>query len=298
MNRPVSRLEPKCWLVPATENPLIWKLIFGVVELVAVALLLRVVDLRAASWFAWNPLLAYSFSGAAHFDSVVLLCLVAVIYFLPRLQERASWKSAAGAALALGLAISFRPVAIVLFLPMLFALRWRSISALISLAIPFGLATTFQASPYTNLFGDFSSVSRVNDLFWWLLEDRFYSNWHQQDYRYDIVILIVSALLSLIFVRNWRRGMLWSLGSALILAPVLHPWFITWILPLATWRRAYAWHFLSVTIFAYYLFFSGRLFALPWHAEPWLHEIILVPILFALVMLGLQQRKAARAGSG
>jgi hypothetical protein len=80
------------------------------------------------------------------------------------------------------------------------------------------------------------------------------------------------------------------LGIALVLSPVFHPWYCTWILPLATWRRAFAWHVLSVTLFAYFLFWNERLFALPWHAEPWLRVIIVGPPLVATIWLGLAHK--------
>jgi len=110
-----------------------------------------------------------------------------------------------------------------------------------------------------------------------------------------VIILIVSGAVALALARNWRRGLLWSLGAALILAPVLHAWYLVWILPIATWRRAFAWHFLAVTIFAYYLFYNERLFALPWHAEPWLRGMIVLPVLFAMTVTAHQrfQRPAA-----
>jgi hypothetical protein len=86
------------------------------------------------------------------------------------------------------------------------------------------------------------------------------------------------------------------LGIALILSPVLHPWYCTWILPLATWRRAFAWHVLSITLFAYFLFWNERLFALPWHAEPWLRAIIAVPPLVAGMWAYLAPRSTAAMG--
>jgi len=104
-----------------------------------------------------------------------------------------------------------------------------------------------------------------------------------------VIILIVSVAIALAFARNWRRGLVWSLGAALILAPVLHAWYLVWILPIATWRRAFAWHFLAVTIFAYYLFYNERLFALPWRAEPWLRGMIVLPVLFAMTVMALQR---------
>src|ERR1039458_1413222 len=104
-----------------------------------------------------------------------------------------------------------------------------------------------------------------------------------------------TAAVSFLFVRNWKRGMLWVLGTALVLSPVFNPWYCTWILPLATWRRAYAWHVLSVTVFAYYLFWDERLFQLPWRAEPWMHGLIIVPALAALVLF--VKRKSDLPGS-
>ena len=102
-----------------------------------------------------------------------------------------------------------------------------------------------------------------------------------------IVCVIVGSLF---FIRNWKRGTLWSVGTVLLLTPILYPWYCTWILPLATWRRAYAWHVLSITLFAYYLFWDERLFALPWHAEPWFRALIIAPVLAALIMLTAQKR--------
>ncbi len=277
--------------IPATDSALIYKIIFGLADLASVALLLRCVDLRTAAWYAWNPLIAYSFFGAAHFDSVVLLALVAIIFFLTRFEANASprWLFALGAALALGIAIAVRPVMIVLLLPCVFALRRYFVALIAAIAIPFAAQLVSHIRPMANLFGDFNHVSRLNDLFWWLIEETVLPNWHQQYYRYDLVILIVAVVIGVAFVRNWQRGFLWSLAVVIILAPVLHAWYAAWILPVATWRRAYAWHFLTVTIFAYYLFFNERLFALPWHAEPWMRGMITLPVLFAIVTLAMQR---------
>ena len=282
--------------IPATNSALLYKVIFGAADLLAVALLLRLLDKQTAVWFAWNPLVAYSFFGAAHFDSILLLAIVALIFFLERFDQKARWKFALGAAVALGLATAFRPVCIVLLIPSFFALRRYFIALAAAIALPALLGCAFRFPFAQNLFGEFGHVSRLNDLFWWLIEDTILPNWHQQYYRYDVILLIVSALIGLLFMRNWRRGMLWSLGASLILAPILNAWYITWILPVATWRRAFAWHFLGVTIFAYYLFYNERLFALPWHAEPWLRGMIVLPVLFAMTVMFTQRYQAPKDG--
>ena len=110
---------------------------------------------------------------------------------------RSRWGFALGAGVALGIAMAFRPVCIVLFLPSLFALRRYSIALTAAIALPVALASAFHFSFWKDLFGDFGHVSRLNDLFWWLIEDTILPNWHQQHYRYDVIILIVSATIAL-----------------------------------------------------------------------------------------------------
>jgi alpha-1,6-mannosyltransferase len=277
--------------IPASESALIFKIVFGLADLAAVLLLRRCVDLRTAAWYAWNPLVAYSFAGAAHFDSFVLLALALLIVCLTRFEVAGKWRwfFAVGAALSLGSAIAIRPVIVVALLPCAFALRRYFFMLAAAIAVPLAAMSVFQFPTAGNLFGDFNHVSRLNDLFWWLIEETILPNWHQRYFRYDVVILVVAAVVTIAFLRNWSRGLLWSMAVAIILAPVLHAWYVTWILPVATWRRAYLWHFLAVTIFAYYLFFDERLFNLPWHAEPWMRGIILLPVLFVAAMLALQR---------
>jgi hypothetical protein len=59
---------------------------------------------------------------------------------------------------------------------------------------------------------------------------------------------------------------------------------------LAAWRRALTWQVLSITLFAYFLFWNERLFLLPWRAEPWMRVIIIGPPLVAAIWLGLTRR--------
>lgn len=289
--RSLARADEPTAFAPATElvfrglsahRPLLGKILFGAAELLATALLLKLLGARAAAWFAWNPLVAYSFVGAAHFDALFILALVALIYSLEQGEIR-RWSFAA--ALSLGIAIAFRPFALVLLLPSAFALRRRAWSLILALFVPLLLAAVFgnPRALFTNFFGDFSTGSRLNDLFWWLIEETVASNYHQRLFRYDLVIMVVASIIALIYRRNWRRGLFYSLAAVVILAPALHAWYVVWILPFATWRRAHSWHVLSVTIFAYYLFFNERLFALPWHAEPWLRGVIILPVLFSLM---------------
>lgn len=305
-----------------SDSPLLYKLLFAGADIVTIALLLRLLrgahapsrapfgaspngvpssDLSAspyanAAWYAWNPLVVYSFAGSAHFDSLMILPLVAGVLLLARFESetesRRKWWLALAVSAAFGIAISIKLIPALLLLCCAFALGYRAIMLAVSAAIPFGLSLLYgyPTIPIWDSLRRFAHVTRLNDLFWWLIEETLWRNPHQKNYRYNVIIIICVALVSLLFWRNWKRAMLWVLGIALILTPVLHPWYCTWILPLATWRRALAWHVLSITLFAYFLFWNERLFALPWHSEPWLRAIIAVPPLVAGLWIYLGPR--------
>ena len=283
-----------------SDRPLFYKLLFTGADLGGIAVLLLLLGGTArhakAAWYAWNPLVVYSFAGAAHFDSLMILPMTAGILFLMRFETEADskqkWLLALAASAAFGVAISIKLVPALLLLTCVFALRFRAITLVVSVGIP-ALLSMFYGWPKLHIWESlrrFAHVTRLNDLFWWLIEETVRPNPHQKNYHYNVILVISVALVSLLFCRNWKRGMIWALGTALVLSPVLHPWYCTWILPLAAWRRAHAWFVFSITLFAYFLFWDVRLFAVPWHAEPWMRAIIIGPALAAAIWLGLAQR--------
>ena len=287
-----------------SDRPLFYKLLFGAADLTTMAVLVLLIGGASryanAAWYAWNPLVVYSFAGAAHFDSLMILPMTAGILFLVRFStatdSRKKWLLAFAAATSLGVAISIKLVPVLLLLTCVFALGFRAITLLLSVGIPalLSLLYGYPKVPIWESLGRFAHVTRLNDLFWWLIEETVWPNPHQKNYHYNVILIVCVAVVSLLFWRNWRRGMLWALGIALILSPVLHPWYCTWILPLAAWRRAFTWYVLSITLFVYFLFWNERLFTLPWHAEPWLRAIIIVPTLAAAVF-GWRRYRAAEA---
>jgi hypothetical protein len=285
-----------------SDRPLLYKLLFTCADLGTVAVLLLLLGGNSryadAAWYAWNPLVVYSFAGAAHFDSLMILPMTAGILLLTRFEgvtdSRRKWLLALAASVAFGVAISVKLVPVLLLLPCVFALGFRAVTRLVSVGIP-ALLSTVYGYPKINIWeslGRFAHVTRLNDLFWWLIEDTVWPNPHQKNYHYNVILIICVGLVSLLFWRNWKRGMIWAFGTALVLSPVLHPWYCAWILPLAAWRRAYAWFVFSITLFAYFLFWNERLFTLPWHAEPWMRAIIMVPALAAAIVLGWRRRSA------
>jgi hypothetical protein len=218
--------------------------------------------------------------------------ILALVRSTTQTESDAKWLWAVLAAVFFGIAVSLNLVAASLLLLCVFALRWRAIALTLTALIPVLLSFAF-GFPKVRIWeslGQYTQLSRLNDLFWWLIEETVWPNPHQRSFHYYPILIVCVIAVSFLFVRNWKRGMLWALGVVLVLSPILHPWYCVWILPLAAWRSAYAWNVLSVTLFSYYLFWDERLFGLPWHAEPWLRGLIIAPVLAALVMLGAQKK--------
>jgi alpha-1,6-mannosyltransferase len=294
-----------------SDSALLYKLLFAGADIATIAVLLRLFSVAAvydrrpaadtspyrnAAWYAWNPLVVYSFAGAAHFDSLMILPMVAGILLLARFENetdsRRKWWLALAASAAFGIAISIKLVPAFLLLCCVFALGYRAITLAVSAAIPLGLSLLYgyPTVPIWDSLRRFAHVTRLNDLFWWLIEETIWPNPHQKNYHYNVILLVAVAVVSLLAWWNWKRAMLWVLGATLIFSPVLHPWYCTWLLPLATWRRAFAWHVLSITLFAYFLFWNERIFLLPWHSETWLRVVIIGPPVAAAIWMGLTQR--------
>lgn len=282
-----------------SDSPLFYKLVFTLADLATIAVLLRLLGGATrygnAAWYAWNPLVVYCFAGAAHFDSLMILPTVAGILFLTRFEtetdSRRKWFLALAASAAFGIAISVKLVPVLLLLACVFALRMRAVTLVVCLAIPglLSLCYGYPEIPIWDSLRRFAHVTRLNDLFWWVIEDTVWPNPRQKNYHYNVILMICVALVSLLFWRNWKRGMLWGLGVALILSPVLHPWYCTWILPLAAWRGSRTWFVLSITLFVYFLFWNERLFFLPWRAELWMRAIIILPPLAAALLPGISR---------
>jgi alpha-1,6-mannosyltransferase len=293
------------FLSSITDRPLFYKILFAIADLLAAALLLRLIGgenrFRDTAWYAWNPLVVYTFAGGAHSDSLMVLAMVGGILALVRstteTESQSRWLWAVLAALLFGIAISLNLVAASLLLLCAVALRWRAIVLTITALIPILLSVPF-GFPKIRIWeslGQYTQLSRLNDLFWWLIEETVLPNVHQRTFHYYPILIVCVIAVSLLFIRNWQRGMLWVLGIVLVLSPILHAWYCVWILPVAAWRRAYVWNVLSITLFSYYLFWDERLFGLPWHAEPWLRGLIIAPVLAALVMLGAQKKATVAA---
>lgn len=265
-------------MVGAT-NPLAWKVLFALADLAVVGLLVAWAGAPRAIWYAWNPLPIFAFAGAAHFDVLMVLPLVGAAWLMDRGLRENSRRLLAFSSLLLGLSIAIKVVPVVLVPVWFFALGWRRVALLVPALLPLpGLALLY-GWPGVDIFAatrEFARVARTNDAVWWLSERFVWPNLAQKNDLYQLLAAAACGALAVAFRRDWQRGMLWVLGAVLLLSPVFHPWYLTWILPFAALggSRSRGWLVLSVTIFFYFLLWT---LPLPWHEPTWLRLAIFLP---------------------
>ena len=308
-------------LAAAGNSLWLYKSLFGLADLAGVAVLGRLLvqagaPAQQAVWYAWNPLVVYSFAGAAHFDSLMILALLGAIWAMQRNMDASapradgsvapgiSWSGWLGA-LLLGVAIAIKVTPLILLPVWGFSLRsWRRAAILLPVTLaPLAIGARVYGFPGVPVFStlrQFGDTFRVNDPVWWFFDGS--GGAAVASNRWPAVgAVVVCGSLAFWFRHDWRRGALWVWGAALLLSPVVHAWYVTWVLPVAAWRgeKARAWFVFSISTFGYFLLWevnhaSGK----PWQEPAWLRVVILLPPLTAMLWIEIARRSGAASGKG
>ncbi len=241
---------------------------------------------RAAAWYAWNPAVVGAFAGAAHFDSLMLLPMTAALFALERAtadpDRPAHWNWALLSAALLGLAIAFKLIPVFLLPAWICALGWRSGVLALTLAVPAALSSIYGGMQ--TVLGPllaFADVTRFNDLTWWIVEAITIPNPFQRNWPFTVALAVGVLIATIRFRADWRRCGFWSLGLALVLSPVFHPWYATWILPLACWRRVHAWSVLSLSVLAAFVLWETTQWWTAWQPNLLTRALVILPPLIA-----------------
>ena len=241
---------------------------------------------RRAAWYAWNPAVAYACAGAGHFDSLMLLTLTAAVFALHRATTadatRPAWSWSLASAACLGLAIAFKLIPVFLLPVWFFALRKRTAALVLSVAIPAALTLPY-GGPVVVLkpLLAFTEVTRFNDLVWAWLEAVSIQNPFGRNWPFTLTLAVAVSVIVWKFRADWRRSALWVLGAALLLSPTLHPWYVTWILPLAVWRGQTAWTILSLSALTALLLWESTALWTAWQPTLLTRSFVILPPLAA-----------------
>lgn len=203
--------------------------------------------------YAWNPLVIKVIAGSGHADVLVAVMLAACAYFLVRGAKFA-------AAFSFGLAVlgKLTPLVLLPFLMKRIGWKWSAISAAVIACgcLPFlhgdaAMFNGFRAFAGTWVFnaGWFTAVS--------FLTKSFSSS---PDFAARIVSAAVYlAILGWLVKRDDGRPESFpavggaALALLVVLSPAVMPWYLVWVLPLATLAGAMEWVYFSFLVCAAFL---------------------------------------------
>lgn len=274
-------------------NLMAWKVVVLVFELVLAAGIVNVLRTRgvqpgAVAAYLLHPLPVIEFAGNAHMDAVAIAALILTLAFA--LEGR---RVAAGAALAFTIASKYLAAPLLAFgARALREARARFVIACAGTAILLYLPYR-NASPLGSL-GTFARTFEFNGSI------------------YEIATAVMpplvargmlAAALVMILVVLWRTGagveraaFVW-VAAALLASPIVHPWYVTWLIPFLAWRRApWALVWSGTVVLAYTV--------LPrWHEEGiwelprWVPWVEYVPV-FALIAWAARGERRSQPDDG
>ncbi len=222
------------------ESVWAYKLLLLLSEILTLFLLFKIlgklnVDKKYLLIYALAPLPIIQFALDAHLDGFGLPLLLAFIYFYLNDKKILS-------AIFLGLSFSIKPVGI-LILPILFLREKKITEKLLMVTVPF-IAFGIQFLPYiftSNPFEAFIIYTRnwfYNGLVFNLLNSIIHNN---QTTRLWCSLLLIISLVPVYFSKKiFIDKIYFAVMLLMIFSPVVHPWYISWVLILVVVTRKWS----------------------------------------------------------
>jgi len=259
-------------------------LIFDVLSIFILLRFLRVMgkDPLNVLTYAWSPLILISFAARGHCDSLQIFLVILALYLCAIRKNLRTVFSIALAVMSKFIFVIIAPFLIpgkklkyvVVLFAVIAALYLPYISAgkgLFSTLLHFGTQYHFNDSAHFLIFclciGSPLASKIVTALIFGTVLFFLYKKYLNlsvtnnnggSEKRGNIEIN--NFVLNYAFV---------AIGTFLILAPTLHPWYLTWIIPFLCFNRNRAWILLTGTVICYY-FMNHELFSkMIWYNDEW-----------------------------
>jgi hypothetical protein len=224
--------------------------------------------------YAWHPLPIVEFAGNAHVDIIAISLMMLAYYYVQN-----SEKVLAGAFLAAATLTKYVP---------LLALPWIVKKGNWKVFLSFVISCVLIALPFyfkeTNMFGGlflFYKKWRFNDSLFGLL----YVTLGGAEPARICGAIFTAAMVIFCFVKSYSiyRSFLYCYGTMLLFSPVVHPWYVCWLIPVLAFYPSKPWLFFSgwiaISYLIRYLFPTGE-----WHEPLWLRLLVYLPLFLLLII--------------
>ncbi|MBL8858216.1 MAG: hypothetical protein JNL28_06925 [Planctomycetes bacterium] len=256
--------------------------------------------------WAFCPLVALEFAGSAHLDALGILLLLLALVALARADESPTRGREIGASALLAAAVATK------YLPLL-VLPWLGDRARgWKRGLWVGVFTILSFAPFVWMVGGERGLGGGLGQYGERWEGgslvfRFVRGAAEQLFEPSagwsdparIARLVVAALwlawaaFVVVRVRERVRGLGLLVAGFLVLTPMLHPWYLTWMLPFVALQPSRAWLWLIAAAPLLYAPLAGWQNSGSWVEPAWMWPVLAVPF-FALLLCGRSPLLAPR----
>jgi len=267
-------------------------LLFDILSIFVLVKYLKVMRKEPANVliYAWSPLVLISFAARGHCDSLQIFFVMLALYLY---SIRKNAKSVVSISLAV--MSKFVSIIIVPFLIPREKTRYLAILFLVIILLYLPYCSAVKGL-FSTLF-QFGTQYRYNDSIHFLFLCLSFGSPFLSKTITLIIFSIVFFFLYKKYHDNILRFAFLVYGSFLILAPTVHPWYLTWIVPFLCFYHSKAWLVLTGTVIFYYFmnhsFFSKLIEynnELVWREVHWLKLPEYLPFYFLLIYEFLKNR--------
>ena len=283
-----------------------WKLLLLPWEALLVGGLVRLLGRHAMRpervlIYAWNPLVLVAFAGEGHLDVLMMACLVWALVWRVRAPLTAG--------LAFGAAVAFKLVGGALALVFLRDEKSEPRSE----ARPFARALRFSLGALVICLAATVPFAQTARGLWTILIHFGVEMRHNGSVHAGLAAVLppdaaaaatAVGFLAVAAILYWRLRdsydlALTLLGTFLLFSPAVHPWYLTWLVPLLTLRLRWPWLVWTGTVAAAYVAYGVRAqtggFELPLPWRVWIY----LPVYAGLLVFGshwIRSRRLRRRG--
>ncbi len=258
------------WLCPGVQGMKLMFVFFDILTIGILLLTLRALSiaLTRIAIYAMNPLVIIEFAGSGHSDSAGIFFLLCALYLF--LKKRAY---SPVVCLSLSVLNKFLPL---FLLP--FMLGRKKTAAILLFIAASALFYAPFLSAGTKLFQSLGIYiehwffnASLYDLFYWVFNDKIAA----QRLSAILFLLIMTGIFAWYIRKNsdergqaLYRVVFTGLGSFLLFTPVVHPWYVCWIVPFLVIIPNRAWIFFTGAVFLSYLVLRGYAATGVWVEDP------------------------------
>ncbi len=206
----------------------------------------RVAPIRWAGFYAFNPVVLIAFAAEGHFDSLMIAAMLAALLSASR-EKWTVW-------LWLGIAVQVKLVCLVL-IPLFLTRKLLHSSFVLPLVLLLPSLPFVAALPdWLDGVLTFAGGGAFNGPAFTLLS---VIGLPSEFVRPGLsACFLMSAFVICLF--RWRGSglvdsCLWMLSLLLAFSPIVHFWYVAWLLPLAALKPSFAWSVVSVTMGGYFI---------------------------------------------